>query len=203
MPRRDRDDDDDDDDRPRRKRRRDDDDDDDDDRPRGRGRSQPKKGGSGLLLVLGIIGGVLLLCGGGIAAVWFGFLAPAAERVRKAAEARAEERRQEEMAGVTPAKLNQLRAGMTKAEVEAVMGPGRVAAQSDIFFVGARFPDQREFEQRWNPVTNQGRVYIWEHFLDRIIVAYSRDPSAGGTVVGIAGAIDTTRTYSEPARLSR
>lgn len=91
--RRRRDDDDDEDDRPRR-RRRDDDDDaraEDDDRPRRRRREdddeeefdrpRKKKKGSNLLLILGIVFGVMLLCGGGLAIL----LLPAVSKVREAA----------------------------------------------------------------------------------------------------------------------
>ena len=75
-------DDDEEDDRPRRKRRYRDDDDEEDDRPRRHSRRDdpPKK--SALPLVLGIVGGLLLLCGGGCAGVYFFGIKPAAERVK-------------------------------------------------------------------------------------------------------------------------
>jgi hypothetical protein len=51
------------DDRPRRRRPRDDDED-DDERPRRRGQMQPKKSNPTLYIILGVVGAVLLTCGG-------------------------------------------------------------------------------------------------------------------------------------------
>lgn len=78
------------DDTPRSRRRARDDDDEDDDRPSRRGgRGQPKK--NALPLILGILGGVLLLCGGGCAGAYFGFLKPAAERAKALNDAKQQE----------------------------------------------------------------------------------------------------------------
>lgn len=65
----------DDDDRPRRRARRED----DGDRPR---RRNKRKKESNRALLLGLIGGAVVLCGGLFAAVWFGHTQPAAERAK-------------------------------------------------------------------------------------------------------------------------
>ena len=94
-------DDDEDDDRPRSRRRRDEDeddaprsrrrardDDDEDDRP-SRRPGKPKK--SALPLILGILGGVLVVCGGGCAGAYFFGIKPAAERARALNDAKQRE----------------------------------------------------------------------------------------------------------------
>lgn len=188
------DDDDDDDDRPRWKRRRDD----DDDRPIRRRTARRKSQGSSLPWVLGLLGGVLLFCGGGGALVYVVAIAP---RLNVAQRAARDNKAAEADAKVSLTKLNQLRAGMTKAEVEAVMGPGRPAEHSDVFFATGAFDNQREIELRWQPARELGRVYVWDEYTDRILVAFSKDPNAGGTAVGILGSIDRTRSYSESVTL--
>jgi hypothetical protein len=65
-----------DDDKPRSRRRRDDDD-------------EPKKKSKTLPIILGIVGGLLLLCGGGCAGVYFGVIVPAAEKAKKELDAMA------------------------------------------------------------------------------------------------------------------
>ncbi len=186
------DDDDDDDDRPRRKRRR------DDDRPIRRRTARRKSQGSSLPWVLGILGGVLLFCGGGGALVYVMAIAPKLDVAQRAAR---DNKAAEVDAKVSQTKLNQLRAGMTKAEVEAVLGPGRPAEHADVFFATGAFDNQREIELRWQPAREQGRVHVWDEYTDRILVAFSKDPNAGGTAVGILGSIDRTRTYSESVPL--
>ena len=78
--------DDEDDEKPRSRKRREDD---EDDRPKktrrrdGDGDDKPKKKSNALVIILGIVGGLFVVCGGGCAGVWFGVIAPAAEKARK------------------------------------------------------------------------------------------------------------------------
>jgi hypothetical protein len=170
----------------------------DDDRPIRR-RTRRAKPGSALPWVLAAVGGLVLVCGGVGVLLFFTAFWPKFDVARRAAQ---DNRQAEAVAKVSRIKLNQLRAGMTKAEVEAVLGPGRVADNSDVFFAAGRFDDGGDTERRWKGATELGRVSIWDEGTDRILVAFSHDPNAGGAVVGILGSIDSTRTFSEPVRLA-
>jgi hypothetical protein len=188
----------DDDDRPRRRLRRRDDYDDDDRPVRRRRRARPKPQGNTGLIVLAVVGGILLLCGGAGVGGYFMFLHPKVALQQQIAD---DIKNEEANARVSKTKLDQLRAGMTKAQVEAVMGSGRVAEWADVVSVTGAFDDAHDKELRWQPAREQKRVYVWDEFTDRILVAYSTDPNNGGTVVGLLAVIDRTRTYTEPVFL--
>ena len=178
-------------DRPRRRTRR------KDDGVPVRSRRSSGKNRSALPLILGLIGGVILFCGGIGTLGYFVVLAP---RLDVAGRADRDNKKQEAEGKVTRTKLNQLHAGMNKAQVEAVMGPGRLADHGSVFFATGQSNDPHEAALRWQSARERNLVYLWEEYTDRILVAYSKDP--GGTVVGILGSIDTTRTYAEPVRLN-
>lgn len=168
-----------------------------DDRPRRR-KARRKETGSATPWVLGILAAVLLGCGGFAALIFFVVIAPKMEMARRVDQ---DNKEYEANAKVSKTKLNQLRAGMTKTEVEAILGPGRLAEWPDVMGTTGAFHNMEEMDKRWHPAREQKRVYVWDEYSDRILVGFSKDPNAGGTVVGIAGKIDTSRTYIETVRL--
>jgi hypothetical protein len=173
--------------------------DDDDDRPiRRRRRVRPRSSSGSTAVVLAILGTVLLVCGGAAGGVYLLFLHP---KVAMRQQIAADIRKEEATARVSKTKLDQLRAGMTRTQVEAVLGPGRLAEWADVVGSTGAFDDAHEKGLRWHAAREQQRVYVWDEYTDRILVAYSADPNAGGTVVGLLAVIDRTRTYTEPVFL--
>ncbi len=173
--------------------------DDEDDRPiraRKTRRGRSAKNRSALPLILGILGVVILFCGGIGALVYFVAIAPKVNMARRIEE---DIKKEEAESKVSKTKLNQLRGGMTRAQVEAVMGPGKVADWGDVLGGTGNFQQMEEIEPRWQSARERKLVYVWQDYSDRILVAYSKDP--GGTVVGILASIDRSKTYTEAVRL--
>jgi hypothetical protein len=159
-PPRDRDDDDDDRDRPKkRKPRRDDDD--DDDRPRER----PAKGKSNTPIILAILGFMLLACCGGAG---YGIYYVTNKVKEKAEEVR-------EWAENTNLRVNRqnyesLKEGMTPAEVEIILGPGKLASAEQ---TTAAFPEMnRARAGDWSKLASEGRVVIWRNGKDHILCGF-------------------------------
>jgi len=193
--------DDDDEERPKKKRRRDDDGDD-----------KPKKK-SALPLVLGILGGVVVLCGGGCAGVWFGVIAPAAEKARKLNDEKQAEldRWEKELnkpqasGGLDPnapgdrkytqQDMNRVQAGMTQAQVEGLLGKSRLPDDFDMLraFNG---PDS---EKAWGNKRKEKCVLVWGSLSNLILVAFTTPPANGGTVLGVLGVFGVERI--EPIKL--
>jgi predicted Zn finger-like uncharacterized protein len=172
-------------DAPKRRRRRSDDDD------------EPKKKSNALPIVLGIVGGVLLLCGGGCAGVYFFVLKPAGESfastLNSIASAAKQEREFED-------KFQQVKGGMTKEQVEDLLGPNHTKAQEhDVGRVASGLPDWPQAGERWKPKVKLGHVLMWEKSGDGVLVAFSADPNAAGTVVGAVGNVGVRTT--EPVKL--
>lgn len=162
--------DDDDDDRPRRQRPR------DDDAPR---RPTAKKGGNGLMIVLLAVGGVLLLgcaaCGG----VGYWLFSKGKDALQEVANAR-----------VTTENAEKLREGMTKAEVETVLGPGKPATRGDFTLLesNATLTLRRiaeDHEKYWHPWADKGLVHVWRNGPHYILVAYNDPPDSGGKLKGL------------------
>lgn len=211
-PKRRRDDEEGDEDAPRRKRREAD----DEERPRGKRRRRedddaPKKK-SALPLILGILGGVVLVCGGGCAGVWFGVIAPAAERARaRNNEWQAElddlERKMNTPAPkpapgeVSRTSAVQLRTGMTQREVDEILGgPGTAGHKATTDEVTGAVPGRNQnVTDRWHAATREGRVFVWTKGRDKLMVAYNTQPgAAGGTVLGVLGLFDGVATEFLP-----
>jgi len=156
------------DDRPKRKRRRRDDDDFDDDRPRGRERERPaKKGGAGVLL--GVVGLILLTCCGSGAFGIYYFV----NKVKEVAE-----KTKEWVETINP-RVNRfnyenLKEAMTANEVEAILGPGRIATADDVDMAYKGSHPVRA--QEWKALAAQGRVAIWRNGDDYILCGFH--PSA-------------------------
>ncbi len=163
-------------------------------------RTRNQRGGnaSALPWILAILGAVVLFCGGTGAVVFFVAIGPKLDMARRV---KRDNEKQEAEGKVTKTKLNQLRAGMTKSQVEAVMGQGMLAGNFDITGGTGNFHNMDEMEPRWQAARERKLVYFWREYTDRILVAYSHDPNAGGTVVGLIGSIDQSKTYAEPVRL--
>ncbi len=127
------------DDRPRRRR-----DDDEDERPRPRGRrrdaDRPTKKGSALPIILGIVGGVIVLCGGGCAGVWFGVIKPGIDQAKlKLDEADAE-----------------LKAAAEKAKQTGKERPPEqppVATLTVTELVDSLRADRKRYDKKWITVT--------------------------------------------------
>lgn len=194
MPRTDRDHDD---DRPRRRRDVDDD--------------QPAKKGPSVVVILLIVFGVLfIVCGGGAAAFVFGVALPAAQKVReKQAEIQAKQeqaRLEVEQAAqqplnnrLTPHNVSRLKAGMSLLHVQEYLAAGTSANASHVSTVTAALPNPTAAGDRWMAAHRVGRVYHWQNRGDHILVAFTDNPNAGGTVCGVASLM--SGIAAEPVRL--
>ena len=131
-------------------------------------------------IILGILGGVLLLCGGGCAGVWFGVIAPAAEQARARISERQAELDRElnkppptvpQPAGdvVTEANLAKLRAGMTLAEVRAILGSESKLELTNLMMSTGGLNDSTAFD-RWSAKRELGHCGRWENFPKKILV---------------------------------
>jgi predicted Zn finger-like uncharacterized protein len=166
--------------RPRSNRKRRDEDDD-----------KPKKKGSPLPLILGIVGGLFLLCGGGCAGVWaFGLFSKDTNTV-----------------GTVPidteleafrTNVSKVKVGMDLAEVEATLGgkgvrptEAEVGAVTDLGSVNVFDQDKR-----WKGKNALGHVRMWNSGPHRALVAFSMDPDAGGTVLGVNSKIGSQSSFS-------
>lgn len=163
MPRADRDDDDDDRPRPRRRRDRDDD--------------PPAKSGPSVWLILGIVFGAMVLVCGGVGV----FVAVSASQEIA--------RRQEKEQRLNNSRVNtstaaNLKAGMTLAQVEQLLGPGETVQAGEVNVATAGSPDHQRVMKRWQPAIDARCVLQWRREGDSLFVAFSADPKAGGTVVG-------------------
>lgn len=176
------------DEKPRAKKNRDDDED-EDDKPRKKGKGgggPPKKKGSALPLILGIVGGVLLVCGGGCAGVWFLVIKPTADQVNAGITKYQQEW---ENANVTVANTQRVKAGMTATEVDGVFNaPGREPIKMEMSAMVMSMPgDPPAVTEKWEAALAQNRVRTWAGGKDKVAVAYSSPPSQGGKVVGVLG----------------
>lgn len=202
-PKKRRDDDEDDDEKPRAKKKRADDEDEDDDRPKGKRRRRdddeppPKKKSNALVIVLSIVGAVLLVCGGGCAGVWWVFyrVGSTVASVVSAAEQRQAERES------FKDNFQKVKAGMTKQEVEDLLGsPGIPAQEKDVGKVTMALSDWPQADDRWKPKAKLGHVLMWEKSGNGVLVAFSTHAHSGGTVVGAAGNFGLSG--SEPVKLA-
>ncbi len=190
------------DEKPRAKKRREDDED-EDDRPRGNRRRRdedgapPKKKSNALVIILSIVGAVVLLCGGTCGGVWWFVLKPAGETF--ASFVTAAEQRQAARDSFKD-NFQKVKAGMTKKEVDDLLGPNSAKAQEhDVGRVTMMLSDWPKSEDRWKPKAKAGHVLLWDKSGDGVLVAYSTDPNAGGTVVGAVGNFGLSA--SEPIKL--
>jgi uncharacterized membrane protein len=173
----------------------------DDDRPRRRrgedDRPPLAKGPSVVVILLIVFGVLVVVCGGAGAAVFFGLMLPAAQKVRqkqeeiqaeqqKAGEENLKAARQPLNNRLTPHNLSRIRAGMTRLQVEEYLAIGTAANASHVTTVTASLPNPTDAGERWMAAHRAGRVYHWQNLGDHILVAYTADPNAGGTVCGVA-----------------
>lgn len=106
---------------------------------------------------------------------------------------------QYENPNVTPTNLAKLRGGMTLAQIEAVLGKGFPAQDADIQVVTEFLPNSDDAKARWKVKQEAKLVYCWASSDDWLLVAFSSDPKAGGTAVGIGANIGDKVT--EPVKL--
>jgi hypothetical protein len=198
----------DDDDRPPRRPARRNDDDADEDRPR--------KKNSGVGLVLGILGGVMLLGCGACGGVGY-YLYQKGKQVKNkldeaVAAANADGIRNEQ---VTAANAERLREGMTQAEVEAILGSGEkmnpatfAAMTIDIGDATQRHINQ-EHREYWTPWVTKGLVWRWRDGPSYILVAYNDPPDRGGKLKGLSYSLPnavggrTSQAHNERIKLPR
>ncbi len=145
--------------RPRRKSRRDDD---DGDEPR------PRKERSNKGLIIGLaVGGVLvsLCCCGGVG-MYFGGVFDGIVGNDK----------------VTKANYEQLKVGMTMAEVEAIVGSGRSASASEVndVFLMAGGRDSAMIRGIFDQGLAKKAVYRWKNGYDTILILFTAAPASGG-----------------------
>jgi hypothetical protein len=81
----------------------------------------------------------------------------------------------------TEANYDKLKTGMTKSEVEAILGPGKPA---DLFTVALAFtkPDGSQNNDRINELNAKsfdGRVLYWKNLEDVIFVVFTEKPETG------------------------
>jgi hypothetical protein len=162
--------------RPRRRGR----DDERDDRPRPRRRPDagpPPKKGMGVGTVLAIVGGILLLCCGGVGAVGYYLFQKGQEFVEKARE-----QLETHNPRVTRQNFETLKVGeSTRADAERLLGNGRVATSDDLNKVFSRpGPDSRNDINSWSPKVVQNRVLIWQNGEDYLLALFhpNADPDS-------------------------
>ena len=152
-----------DDDRPVRRRRPRDDG--DDDRPEG------KKGGKGPIIIVAILCGTLLTCCGGVGygVYW------AVNRVKEGVRAELNPKNDK----VTFANYEKVKHGMTMSEVEAILGPGKIAAREKLIWMsdGAELgaptgPLTQRRSETWNSKIDSGRVYYWQNEADAVFLLF-------------------------------
>lgn len=175
------------------------------------GHAAPKRPSNARQHLLGLLLAALVVCVGGFAAVWFVLIAPGRAKATATAPPSGDPTDQQPPpptdpeppppgAVATGANLAKLRAGMTGAEVEAVLGRGKQAKTLfDIATAVSGVPEGEDASGRWNGKVKLGHVWVWNNRFDEIAVAYSDDPDAGGTVVGLVGTFG--RSGSEPLKL--
>jgi hypothetical protein len=173
-------------------------DDDDDDKPRKKGKGgggSPKKKGSALPLILGIVGGVILLCGGTCGGIWFFVIKPTADQVNAGITKYQQEW---ENANVTVANTQRVKAGMTAGEVDGIFNaPGREPIKMEMSAMVMSMPgDPPAVTEKWEAALAQNRVRTWAGGKDKVAVAYSTPPGQGGKVVGVLGMFgSSTKEY--------
>jgi F0F1-type ATP synthase membrane subunit c/vacuolar-type H+-ATPase subunit K len=145
--------------RPRRKSRRDDDD-------GAEPRPRKKKSNKGLIIGLSV-GGVLvsLCCCGGVGMYFGGVFDGIAGNDK-----------------VTKANYEQLKVGMTMAEVEAIAGSGRSASASDVnsVFLMAGGRDSAMVRGIFDQGLAKKAVYRWKNGNDTILILFTAAPASGG-----------------------
>lgn len=152
--------------------------DDDDDRQRPTPR---KKGGSGLMIVLLVVGGVLVL--GCVACGGFGYwvYTRVEDGIANASNP-----------NVSSTNAERIRVGMTKSQVEAILGLGRPANRELLRQLAANPISEQakqlaaSYDQHWAPLADQGLVHEWRFQPYHIAVAYDAPPDAGGKVRAVA-----------------
>lgn len=172
--------------------RRDRDEEDDDDRPR---RPPARQREVSLLpWVIVFLTAVALVCGGLGVLFIGGWLVPKLAPSTTAPVV-------EPNTSVTDENVSRLRAGMTLAQVEQVLGPGRPAQPLDVTYALDGLQTDLLTHNRWSVARQMDLVYAWEERTDRILVGFDTLPTQGGKLTGVVVSIDRTRTYSEPIRL--
>lgn len=204
-----RDDDETEDEKPRAKKKRDEDED-EEERPKGKRRRRDdddeekpkKKKGSALPLILGIVAGVVVLCCGTPLGLWFFWIKPAGEKFVNEVEADASRFKQEQAAQTSfKDNFQKVKAGMTKQEVEDLLGsPGIPAQEKDVGKVTIGLSDWPQADDRWKPKAKLGHVLMWDKSGNGVLVAFSTHAHSGGTVVGTAGNFGLSG--SEPVKLA-
>jgi hypothetical protein len=91
--------------------------------------------------------------------------------------------------------MNKIRVGMTLAQVEAVLGPGKEATDTDM----VRPTNGVASNRNWSAKQVEKGVYAWGSLTNMIQVAFSAPPANGGTVVGVRGIFG--KDNSEPVKL--
>jgi|GEM_PF-3297000 len=150
----------DDEERPTRSRKRRDEDDD---------RSAPgkKKGGGGVVIIAAVCGVLLLCCSGAGYAIYY-----LVYSVKKGAEEFVENLTPKNDK-VTSANFQKLKLLMTRAEVEALLGPGKPTTSSEIQLVFAGQPPTNQmYLNVWQRKVDQGEVLIWRNREDCLLVAF-------------------------------
>lgn len=146
------------------------DDADDGDRPRRRPRrrdedadaDRPKKKGSKVGLLLAIFGGLLLVCcGGGGVGVWY-----LAKKGKEFAETH--------NPNATYDGYKQIKLNMTRAQVEAVLGPGKPVTADDLpqYFTNAAAGFK---PADWQPLAEKGRAFVWRNRDDFLLAGFYPD----------------------------
>jgi len=181
---------------PRRPARRDDDDGERSTRRPARREDEedvPRKKKSGVGLVLGILGAVLLLGCGTCGGVGY-YLYQKGKQVKNkldeaVAAANADGVRNER---VTTTNAERLKEGMTQTEVEAVLGPGEKLADAAFVRMNSDTRDltrqfiNEEHRQYWSAWVAKGLVYRWQDGPSYVLVAYNDPPDRGGKLKGLS-----------------
>lgn len=154
-------------------------------RPR-RDDDEPPQKKSPLPVILVIVASVLVLCGGGCAGLYFALIKPAIEEAKAIVEQQ-QQTQQFEATRPTEANAAKVKSGMTAAEVTAVVGSGGIYEPTGISPVAIELPgeDGRKKREHWISRIAAKQVEERSHNGVQVLVAYSKPPGDGGTVVGV------------------
>ena len=172
----------DDDDRPKRRSKAPRDDDEDDEKPR--------KKKSNTLLFLGIGGAVLFVLCGGCGFGIFRAMMEVGEGIDSLAE-------KNEL--VNSANTAKLKPGMTKPEVESILGPGRQLGEYEMRKILENSNNQskaKEYIEDWLPWIKKGYVQVWRNRSEHVFVAYAGSPDSDGTLKGLSHLLNTGNTLA-------
>jgi predicted Zn finger-like uncharacterized protein len=85
---------------------------------------------------------------------------------------------------VTKENFGRLQPGMTLADIEAILGPGRAATQDDVraAYKGNLMGNAESMNAQWANAISRGTAYCWKNGPRTILIGFGSSPRQGGKV---------------------